>query len=273
MTGSDESVSMFLLGCWMKVPSLWLIHHILDCHPVWSLSCPPSLSPLLLIGCLATRIKYRPTLSKLSILSIQSLSLFSTMLSLSPLPSPPHTPPLLSLFLLPLANSPWWGLKGFRMKKWKTFLKQHKLLLSKTISTMSHLMTQWRSLLGGCVCTLVMQRAQEVPSVHSFSLEHPLVQRDPPLLPVNAAFDLQGSGSALYYEPHLRLTTTFLFFPPYYLTNYLILRRRVETCSSFVISSFSPKAKPLRWLKTGWWTQFCVTTDTCCCGVLQSNWL
>lgn len=61
----------------------WSIH-MLDLHPVWSFSCPPSLSPMLLIGCLATRIKYRPALSKLSILSIQSLFIFSSTFS------PPH---------------------------------------------------------------------------------------------------------------------------------------------------------------------------------------
>lgn len=71
--------------------------------PGW---CPPSdnlcvgLSPTavpfssLLIGCLETRIKYRPTLSKLSILSIQRLSVFSFMLY--PPPPPPFLPASLS---------------------------------------------------------------------------------------------------------------------------------------------------------------------------------
>lgn len=71
-----------------------------DYHPQWSLSCPPSLSPLLLIGCLETRIKYRPSLSKLSILFIQSLSVFFTTLSFS------FVPLLLLLPFLPLFSLP-----------------------------------------------------------------------------------------------------------------------------------------------------------------------
>lgn len=78
---------------WVKTPTLQLIH-VWDRHPAQSLSCPPSRTPLLLIGCLDTRIKYRPALSKLSILTIQRLSVFSNMLC--PLPTPPLLPASLS---------------------------------------------------------------------------------------------------------------------------------------------------------------------------------
>lgn len=109
ITGADDEASTIprMLG---ERALFWWIH-MLGCHPVWSLSCPPSLSPLLLIGCLATRIKYRPTLSKLSILSIQSLSVFLALLFFySSPPPPPHLLFSAFPFLLPFANSPWWGL-------------------------------------------------------------------------------------------------------------------------------------------------------------------
>lgn len=199
---SDGWVKTALPGCLLNAPSFGgsACRTTIQCGP--SPSIPPSLSPLLFIGCLATRIKYRSTLSKVSILSIQSLSVFSLTFSLL------FALLLLLLLLLPFANSPWRGLLGFQMKKWKTFLKQHKLLLSKAISTMSHLMTQWKSLLGGCVCTLILHRVQEAPTVHSFSLEHPLVQRAPALLWVNTAFDLPDWLWSVLRAPFQGLTMT-----------------------------------------------------------------
>lgn len=100
------------------------------------------------------------------------------------------------------------------MKKWKTFLKQHKLLLSKAISTMSHLMTRWRSLLlAGCVCTLVTCRVQEVPSVHSFSWEPPTCSEDSPSAASEHCFWLAGFCLS---EPHLRPTPTTMLIISYY---------------------------------------------------------
>lgn len=181
-------------------PSHFWSIHMLDHQPVWSLSCPPPYLPLLFISCLATRIKYRPTLSKLSILSIQSLSVFSATFSLALLC------PL--LFLLPFANSPWRGLLGFSMKKWKTFLEQHKLLLSEAISTMNHLMTQWKVLLGGDVHPRIAQGAR---SAHC-SFIHvgaPTRSEGSP-----SVFESPGSGCRGSYKPRFRRSQwVFLVFP------------------------------------------------------------
>lgn len=46
-----------------------------------------------------------------------------------------------------------------------------------------------------CVHPHIAHRVQETPTVHSFGLEHPLVERAPALLFLNTAFDLPDSGS------------------------------------------------------------------------------
>lgn len=149
--------------------------------------------------------------------------LSSSLHFLSPLsPSPSsHSSPCLS-FSFPLPIPHGGDFRDFGWRNGKHSPEQRKLLLSKAISTMSHLMTQWRSLLGGCVCvcvyTLVTRRVRAVPSVHSFSLEHPLVQR---ALPQTLLLTRTVPPLLWNYEPRLRVFFCFVF-PPYYQTNYIM---------------------------------------------------
>lgn len=177
---------------------------------------PPSLSPLLLIGCLAIRIKYRPTLSKLSILSIQSLSVFSTMLSLSLAPNPPPPPPLspLSLSLSPSpCQFPLVGTLEISDEEMENIPQTavvkgdfHNESLDDPVKESA-----------GRQC-VHPRRAREVPSVHSFSLEHPLFRGTPrPLLPLNTAFWLVSFWLCVALRAPagaLKMTTLHFFLQP-----------------------------------------------------------
>lgn len=62
------------------------------------------------------------------------------------------------------------------MRKWKTFLKRHKLSLSKAISTMTHLMTQPKEA-ARRLCVLLRSQLGGKSSplfIHSLDLEDPL---------------------------------------------------------------------------------------------------
>ena len=78
---------------------------------------------------------------------------------------------------------------------------------------------------------------REVPSVHSFHLEHPLVSEGSPPAKM-PSFDLPCSSSRSVPQGSSQgpTMTVLLILQPYSLTNHLILLRREETRSSFAIS-------------------------------------
>lgn len=183
--------------------SCWMLVHTWGCHPVWSLSCAPSLSPLLRIGCLATRIKYRPTLSKLSILSIQNPSVFPTMLFLSL--------SFVVVLLLRLSASFSFILPTPHAGDFRDFRWRHGKHSSNSTSRccqrrFSQWVTWWPSE-GVCweVVCVHPRNTQGARSalcsfiqlgVPTYSEGYPLL-----LLPVKAAFDSQRCGSITFSLP------------------------------------------------------------------------
>lgn len=126
--------------------------------------------------------------------------LSSSLRFLSPLSpsssSSSHSSPCLS-FSFPLPIPHGGDFRDFGWRNGKHSPEQRKPLLSKAISTMSHLMTQWRSLLGGCVCVCLHPRNTQGPSSALCSF----IQLGAPTCsegsPSNSAFDSHGSTSAL----------------------------------------------------------------------------
>lgn len=164
-------------GC-SEMCSCWVHSHVGPSPSV--VHVPPSLSSSPVAHqSPGNRIKYRPTLSKLSILIIQSLSFFSSSTISLSFATGFYSFSIFSLALLPLANSPWWWTVGILDEEMENIPQTAQAVVVKGDFHNESLDDPGKESAGSlCVCE---HRVPEAPSVYSFSLRHHFF-REPPLL-------------------------------------------------------------------------------------------
>ena len=207
--------------------------HVWDRHPVWSLHpflpCCSSVAsqPELNIGPLSPNFPSSPSKAFLS-----SPLCFLSPLSPSYLPPPPLRLPASPFsFSFSFANSPWWGLLGISDEEMENIPQTAQAAVVKGDFHNESLDDPVKESAAGRLCVHPRNAQGARSALCSFiQLGAPYLFRGLPLcckwtlLLTSRVLPLRGSSQT----------------NPYYHANYLILWPRAETCSSFVISWFTP---------------------------------